>query len=291
MDTLSKEDARLFHRLMNSLLYHTNKEISVIKNATNQAEFMKRNISEIVPLWERIFSQKCELIDHYTLDNPDRFTDEEISIISGWKDYRKGEFFIIKYVKDHALLFDPKTQSVYGVKGITDSFKEKFGGYAPLIIRINLIPFKGSIIYEGVFSPFNIHMGRNMKTGLKRESEEAIIKKGIITSFGKAEKKGADDESMLKFYMKSYENKMRYANEIERLKKSSATLEALYYREEGRDRARYQKRELKEMGMKGHFAILNGAIVASGRTENEMRENLERMVQKERLNWVYVFKL
>lgn len=292
MNRLSKEDALLFHKLMNLLLFNVNKKVDIIKNAYTLKDFLNADIAETLPIRKKIFSDKYNFVDSYITENPDKLNDEEIKIVASWKKYKTGKFFVTKHVKEYSLFFDSDSHKVYGVKGITDSFEEKFQGYAPLLVEITLIPFKEHLIYDGLFAPYNISFGGGMKRSLKQESEEAIQTFGIVTDLNAAWiMKQQNDEEMLRFYMKSFDNKMRYEKKIHTLKNKSKELEAVFYQEEARDFARIPKKELKEQGIKGHFAVLIHNVVASGQTEKELRENISKIVPEDRISWIYTFRL
>jgi hypothetical protein len=292
MNTLSKEEALLFHKLMDALLLFVNQKTGIIKNANTMKELHQNNIEKTMLLRKKIFSNKYTFIDDFVKGNPFSFSQEELDIISSWKKWKSGKFFVVKHIAEYSLFFDPDTKKVYGVKGITDSFEEKFNGYAPVLLDITLMPFKDNIIYDGLFAPYNISFGGGMRKSLTAESEEAMHEFGIITSLSQPiTRKQQDDEKMLRFYMKSFENRMRYEKEIKQLKKRSKVLEAVYYREEGRNFARNFKKSLKEIGIKGCFAVLNNVIAASGTDEKELIEAVEKIVPKDKLGWIYTFKV
>ncbi|MDP2749952.1 MAG: hypothetical protein Q8O89_03920 [Nanoarchaeota archaeon] len=292
MNTLSKEDALLFHKLMNSLLFYVNTKTGLIKNANNSKEFLHRDIAETMPLRKKIFSDKYNFIDNYITGNPDKFNEEELKIIASWKKYKADKFFVVKHAKEYSLFFNSDSQKVYGVKGITDSFEEKFRGHTPVLVDITLIPFKEHMIYDGVFAPYPVSFGGGMRRNLKQESEEAVQQFGIITDLNAALiVKPQDDEEMLRFYMKSVDNKFKYGEEIKKLKKKSKELEAIFCQEEARDYARGSKKMLKDLGIKGYFAVLLHTIVASGESEKELRANMEKIIPEDKRNWIYEFKL
>ncbi len=292
MNTLSKEDALLFHKLMNSLLFYVNKKLNVIKNVNTLKEFLHNDIQETRPLRKKIFSEKCNFIDLYLQENPDSLNKEELTIIASWKKYKAGKFFIVKHAKEYSLFFNSDNQKAYGVKGITDSFEEKFDGYSPIMVDITLIPFREDLIYDGLFMPFNISFGGGMRKSLKSESEEAIREFGVITSLGHPiKKKESNDRELLLFYMKSFDNKIRYEDEIHKLKKKSRELESVYYQEEGKHFGKNFKKSIKDMDVTGHFAVLNNVIVASGITEKELNENASKIVPKDKIDWIYKFSI
>ncbi|MFH1072059.1 MAG: hypothetical protein V1743_01365 [Nanoarchaeota archaeon] len=292
MARLSPPDAKLFHKLMDALLFYANSTVQVMKNCPTKEAFFKHDIEKTVPLREKMFSKDSQIMESFIKENPEHFNSEELNIISSWKVSKEGKFFLVKHTKEHALLLSSKEQKVYGVLGITDSFSEKFNGFAPVMMKIRLLPFKGKIIYEGIFFPYQVSFGGGMRSSLKVETEAAIQKYGIITSLDVQiiEKKNSD-EDMLRFYFKTQDNRDRYFKEIEKLKKKSPELEAIYYQEEAAIVSRDIKKSLKANGVKGYFAVLVNAVVASGLTEKELKENIRKIVPGKKQGWLYQFKL
>ncbi len=292
MATLLETDAQLFHKLMGALLFYANKKLNVIKNCSNKEEFFKGDVDKTVPLREKMFSKELQIVDTFIEENPENFNTDELNIISSWKNYKYEEFYLIKHTSAQALLLSSKEQKVYGVLGITDSFSEMFDGFAPIMMKIRLLPFKGKTTYEGIFFPYQISFGKGIRTTLKIDADTAIQKYGIITSLDAPiiENKNSDEE-MLRFYFKTQDNRDRYFEEIEKLKKKSPELEAIYYQEEAGIASRNIKKTLKETGVKGHFAVLVSSIVASGPTEKEFEANILKIVPGNRRNWLFKFKI
>lgn len=291
MDTLSQAEAKLFHKLMDQLLFYANGQLNIIKNCNSMNEFYKNDIEKTIPLRTKIFSDN-QLIDEYLKKNPDKLSQEEIQILATWKKSLEDEFYLVKYEHEYALFLHSKKQKVYGVKGITDSFKEKFAGYSPIMIKIRLLPFRNNLIYDGIFFPYQIHFGRNISTTLKAETGNALQKYGVITSLeNPAIEKKTSDEDLLKFYLKSRDTRNRYYEEIEKLRRKSPELEAIYYREEAGIVTRDIKKSLKLRGIKGHFAVLVNAIVASGATQKELEKNILQIVPEGKKSWLYKFKI
>ena len=291
MDTLSEQDAKLFHKLMDSLLFFANKKLNIIKNCASMNELHKNDIEKTVPIRKKVFSDSG-IIDDYIKENPDRLSDEEMQILASWKKSLESDFMVVKYEKEFALFLHSKLQRVYGVKGITDSFKEKFEGYSPIMIKIRLLPFKDNLIYDGIFFPYQITFGSGMRSSMKVEADSAIQKYGVITSLENPvlEKKNSDEDT-LRFYMKTQDTRDRYFEEIEELSKKSPVLEAIYYQEEAGIIARDIKKSLKLRGIKGHFAVLVNAVVASALTEKELEENIKKIVPENRQSWIYRFRI
>ena len=291
MDKLSESDAKLFHKLMDSLLFFANKKLNIVKNCASMNELHKNEIEKTIPIRKKVFSD-TEIIDDYIKENPDRLSNDEMQILASWKKSLESDFMVVKYEKEFALFLHSKLQRVYGIKGITDSFKEKFKGYSPIMIKIRLLPFKDDLIYDGIFFPYQITFGGGVRSSIKVEADSAIQKYGVITSLENPvlEKKNSDEDT-LRFYMKTQDTRDRYFEEIEELSKKSPVLEAIYYQEEAGIIARDIKKSLKLRGIKGHFAVLVNAVVASALTEKELEENIKKIVPENRQSWIYRFRI
>ncbi|MDR2713308.1 MAG: DUF6398 domain-containing protein [Clostridiales bacterium] len=76
------------------------------------------------------------------------------------------------------------TKKLYGVCGISDPIKETLPDNIPFIVETVLLPFRGKIIYDGLFFTFNVSFGKNIRESVRVSYNEAKEKTGIIESFG-----------------------------------------------------------------------------------------------------------
>ena len=111
MDKLSESDAKLFHKLMDSLLFFANKKLNIIKNCASMNELHKNDIEKTVPIRKKVFSDS-RIIDDYIKENPDRLSDDEMQIPASWKKSLEGEFILVKYEKEFALFLHSRVQIV-----------------------------------------------------------------------------------------------------------------------------------------------------------------------------------
>ena len=87
-----------------------------------------------------------------------------------WKNFIEGDFYIERFLKGYAILI--KDRDVYGVLGLYQGFDELIHpSYLPLYIKTFLLPFKGKIVYDGLFERYNVHFGG----GIKRELKESYM--------------------------------------------------------------------------------------------------------------------
>ena len=66
----------------------------------------------------------------------------------------------------------------------------------------------------------------------------------------------------------------------------------LYHQEMGKIHARAYGKQLRGIGLsKAWFAILEGIIIASGATKNEVEQVLQHILPTEKRKFVYIFQL
>ncbi len=291
MNKLSEKDKEVFYKLISAVLFYANKRFNVIKNISTKEDFFKTDIKKTIPLRKKIY-ENPGIFDDFANENPENFNSEELNIICSWKKFKQGRFVLAKYTKEHAIFFDEKEGRAYGVLGITDSFEDVFEGYAPILMDIVLLPFKGKITYEGIFVSYNIYFGGGIKRSLKINLGEAIQRYGIITCLDEpAEERKNNDEKMLRFYMGSREKINKYLDKINELRVKSPKLEAVYHQERAKNSARAIKKSLKRNEIKGYFAVLDESVVASGGSSKELNKNIKTVVPQNKIDWIYKFRL
>lgn len=293
---LEKKDVDLFYKLYEPLLVYANKKGKISKdtNKTEDIDFRKINKNDFLKVRDYIYDHP-EIIDSFVQENPKNFSDEELTIIKGWKDFVRKEFYIMEHTKEHTAFFDAsKDGKIYGVLGLHSPL-ENVVEYIPCIVKAVLLPFKEQIIYDGLLIPYSVRFGQTMRKNLMMDYNEVKAKFGIVTSlpFSLKERKESD-ENLLKFYLKNQKNREEYYEEIQDLMSKNKGLLTIYYQETGKHNAtKYSKK------MRGYiadntsvwFAIIDDVIVASGKTQQDVEKNLDNTISGEKRNFAYIFKV
>ena len=109
MDKLSESDAKLFHKLMDSLLFFANKKLNIIKNCASMNELHKNDIEKIEERLFQIF--KCRTKYHvstiadlfselekfkYEFDELDRIEDYSKILLQEYKEAENRLFILAK---------------------------------------------------------------------------------------------------------------------------------------------------------------------------------------------------
>jgi len=185
---LSPDDAELFFRLHMALMYFVNRRLRVVKLTP-----LAIDGPPVYPPASRLairnaLLEQMHLIDAFVRENPEGFSDEELAIVASWKHVVSGKFFVFKHLKRYSVLLSgDEPPTAYGVLGLTEGI-EDIVGPNPTIVDAALLPFKGCIVYDGVFDGYNISLGGGIRASLDQSYREAKEREGIITSLpaGKA---------------------------------------------------------------------------------------------------------
>lgn len=120
--------------------------------------------SDVVRIISRKLWEDTSVIDEYILKNEQDMSEEQISIVRGWKRVIHGKFVVERHLKNGSILVScDEDGSVYRVRGIYSSWRELMGTLPmPQIVETSLIPFQNVIIHDGIVMPYGICLGKNM---------------------------------------------------------------------------------------------------------------------------------
>jgi hypothetical protein len=122
------------------------------------------------------------LIDAFIEENPDEFRETDLAHVILWRHFVRGDFVIERDLAAYTVFLTQKEPvRAYGVLGITNEFIELLPCPLPMMVRAVLLPWKGRIICDGLFTVYNILIGPGMRAGL-RDAYRRAKAAGIITS-------------------------------------------------------------------------------------------------------------
>lgn len=290
---LPKEEVELFYKLHPALLTYANQRLKIVRNVSTTEEFMQAPPKEKVKIRDALY-KRMDFVDSFVEENPFNFPREDLEIILGWKHLVRGTFYVLRYLKKYTVLLgSDEPPKAYGVLALNDRFDELLGPYLPAMVETVLLPFMGKIIYDGLMSVSPVLFGGGARKGLMDDLREAEHKFGIITSLPYlGEGKEKSDAETLRFYLKSKRSREKYSEEIAELIEKNPDLLRVYHQEMGKGDSRIYGRRLRELGLtSGWFAILEGVIIASGKTREEVERILDEVLSPEKREFVYIFQL
>lgn len=184
---LSEQEAKLFFKLMWALQHFVNQRLKILPNIKNVDEYAKCTTKEKFQVRKALY-ENAKLIDLFVQENPQNCSEEELSIISKWKNYIEGDFHIERFLKKYTVFI--QGGEVYGVMGLYQGFDELIHrSHLPLCVKTVLLPFKGKIVYDGLFQPYNIYFGGGIKRDLKESYMVAKQNNRIIETLESTQKR------------------------------------------------------------------------------------------------------
>ncbi len=196
---LPKEEGRKFFELMWSLMLFVNGKKNIVPSIKTLEDLWDADNSERILIRDGILEHP-ELTDQYIAENPDGFGQEDLETIRGWKNFKKGTFYIERHLKKHTIVIGSgnggKQDQVYGIWSLSDALADMIPKqYLPTMARMVLLPFQGKIIYDGFLQGYNVHLGGGIRKELKAEYMRAKNTGRIITVFGDDNSLGQTEEA------------------------------------------------------------------------------------------------
>ena len=91
---------------------------------------------------------------------------EHAQIVAGWKQRKSGRYILERHLKKGSVFISAEDGSVYMVKGLFSTWAEMLGE-SPVLLDAVLIPFRGSIISDGLVVPYRICFGKGATEDFK----------------------------------------------------------------------------------------------------------------------------
>ncbi|UCE06947.1 MAG: hypothetical protein JSW07_02590 [bacterium] len=179
---LTSTECKLFFDLYYPLLFYINQQRRIIADVFTIDGLRKKSSERLKSLREILYQQPI-LFDFFILQNPFQFSPDELEIVSSWKKWLVGRFFIFRETNYYTIfLSNVKPMKAYAVIALNREFSKIFPESLPIYIETALLPFKNKIITDGIFSRYRLEFGSGFIRNLHQSYLEAIDNEGIITS-------------------------------------------------------------------------------------------------------------
>ena len=107
---------------------------------------------------------------------------EHAQIVAGWKQRKPGRYILERHLKKGSVFISAEDGAVYMVKGLFSTWAEMLGE-SPVLLDAVLIPFRGSIISDGLVVPYRIYFGKGAREDFKEAYMNAKRNHTIHFSF------------------------------------------------------------------------------------------------------------
>jgi hypothetical protein len=181
---LAQEDAALFFKLMWAVQFYVNSRLKLVPQVASVEVYQQLSQEDKLKVRTALY-QHIDLLDSFIAENPANLTPAELEIVHGWKQFIAEDFYILKFLKRHTIFLTAKSKSprVYGVLGLYDAMGDiLYGVPLPIMIKTVLLPFKGRIIYDGLFHSYPVLFGPGIRGSLNETYQRAKQNGKIIES-------------------------------------------------------------------------------------------------------------
>ncbi len=180
---LAPHDVTLFFKLQRSLFCFVNQQLQVIPREYPTPDDGLRMAPELRVQLREALNANRHLIDDFVKDNPYNLPPDELDIVHSWNHLVAGKFYILRLLQKHAIFLDGRNDArAYGVLALTQPFEELIGSRFPVLTETMLLPFRESIVYDGLIRSYGISFGPGIRRSLNESFKESKLKHGIITS-------------------------------------------------------------------------------------------------------------
>lgn len=160
---LEQSDAELFYRLWFPLLDFVNRKYHMCPEAETIDQEQGVDASDAKAIADYLWS-RTGVIEEYLAAA--KLPEEYAQIVAGWKQCKPGRYILERHLKKGSVFISAEDGAVYMVKGLFSTWAEMLGE-CPVLLDAVLIPFRGSIISDGLVVPYNIYFGKGATEDFK----------------------------------------------------------------------------------------------------------------------------
>lgn len=160
---LEQQDAELFYQLWIPLLNFVNQKYEICPRLGILDRGHNFDISAAKKIAGYLWAH-TEIIDEYLSET--NLPEEQAQIITGWKRCRSGKYIVERHLKKGSVFIAEEEQKVYMVKGLFSTWEEMLGK-GPVLLDAVLLPFRDSIITDGLMIAYPVHFGSGIRETFK----------------------------------------------------------------------------------------------------------------------------
>ncbi len=180
---LPPHELELFFRLHRTLMFFVNQRLQVLPDRINTPEEFAALSPEVRVKVREALNTNLDLIESFVTENPAQLSEDELDIVRAWRYSVTGRFYIFRDLKKYTVFLSTTSPVIaYGVLALSQPFEDMTGPTLPVLVQTVLLPFKNTIVYDGLMSSFNISFGSGIRRNLNEDFKEAKERHGIVTS-------------------------------------------------------------------------------------------------------------
>ncbi|MEG2686953.1 MAG: hypothetical protein RR954_07525 [Christensenellaceae bacterium] len=188
---LTQVQIEQFYKLWYSLVWSVNEKHRVIPHFPKPVYGTKIPVSqrEFMMIRDKMWGNPKWIKQYINEKGKNDFTEQECRTILDWSEnHISGKFVIMRHHKNYSVFMHiPENGAVklYGVKGISDSFKDICQEQTNILVDAVLIQFQDKIIYDTFLVSDNVYFGAGIRETFRNDYNQSKQAYGIITSLHK----------------------------------------------------------------------------------------------------------
>ena len=160
---LERSDAELFYQLWFPLLDFVNRKYHVCSETEVIDQEQGVDAHDAKAIADYLWSHSAVLEEYLAVAGLPK---EYAQIVAGWKQCKPGRYILERHLKKGSVFISAEDGAVYMVKGLFSTWEEMLGG-CPVLLDAVLIPFRDSIITDGLVVPYRIYFGKGAREDFK----------------------------------------------------------------------------------------------------------------------------
>ncbi len=164
-------------------MFFVNQRLQVIPDRVNTpGEYTTLSPKDRFIVHEAL-NANLDLIESFVTENPAHLTKDELDIVGDWRHLVTGKFYIFRSLTKYTVFLSTTSPVIaYGVRALSQPFEDMTGPTLPVLVQTVLLPFKNTIVYDGLMNRFNISFGPGIRRNLNDDFKAAKERHGIVTS-------------------------------------------------------------------------------------------------------------
>lgn len=160
---LERSDAEFFYQLWFPLLDFVNRKYHICPETETIDQQQGVDVCDAKAIADYLWSNTDVIKEYLTSAE---LPDEYVKIVAGWGQCKQGRYILERHLKKGSVFISAEDGTVYMVKGLFSTWEEMLGE-APVLLDAVLIPFRGSIISDGLVMPYRICFGKGARESFK----------------------------------------------------------------------------------------------------------------------------
>lgn len=160
---LERSDAELFYQLWFPLLDFVNSKYHVCPEVETIDATQGVDVCDAKAIADYLWSHTGVIEEYLAVAE---LPEEYAQIVAGWQRCKPGRYILERHLKKGSVFISAEDGSAYMVRGLFSTWAEMLGG-CPVLLDAVLIPFRDSVISDGLVSPYRISFGKGAAEDFK----------------------------------------------------------------------------------------------------------------------------